>query len=221
MGKQTTYYMDYSEFLTLAQAALDEGCSLLRWDHTSEPIRPFRDLSAIDPTHPYWYFLLPGAGELRFVRDRLGGYFLDDGGAIATQLIETGFSVLSERGLWGSARLYIPSDALVNGELIPRSEEATRIYDKLARLVRKTAPSRTYTLADGKTVTLRVSAVMAEKTGPEGETLGAVHERNHPMTPQERLALLTSFVKPEGLPAATQTMAESILSALPHPPESN
>lgn len=221
MGKQTTYYMDHSEFLTLAQAALEEGCSLLRWDHTSEPVRPFRDLSAIDPAHPYWYFLLPGAGELRFIRDRLGGYFLDDSGAIATQLIETGFSMLSERGLWGSARLYIPSNALVNGKLLPRSEEATRIYDKLARLVRKMAPSRTYTLADGTTEKLRVSAIMAEKVGPDGAVLGAVHERNHPMTPQERLAQLTSFVKPDGLPTSMQQMAESFLSALPPPPDSN
>ena len=215
MGKQTTYYMDHNEFLTLAQAALDEGCSLLRWDHSAQPPHPFRDLSAIDPAHPCWYFLLPEAGELRFMRDRLGGYFLDESGAIATQLIETGFSTQSDRGLWGSARLYIPSDALVNGEIIPRSEEATRIYDKLARLVRKMTPLRTYTLANGTTIKLRVSAAMAEKTGPDGGTLGAVYESNHPLTPQERMALLTSFTPPQDLPAPMQQMADALLAALP------
>lgn len=190
MGKQTTYYMDYTEFLTLAQAALDEGCSILRWGNAAEPPRPFRELSAIDPTHPGWYFLLPGAGELRFMRDRLGGYFLDTSGALETQLIETGFSVQSGRGVWGCARLYIQTNALVDGELIPRSGEATRIYDKLARLVRKMAPTRTYRLADGSTMKLHVSAAMAEKTGPDGEMLCAIHDRNHPLTPQEHLSLL-------------------------------
>lgn len=219
MGKQTSYYITHDEFLTLAQAALDEGCRLLRLDfNAAEPPCPTRDLSAIDPTHALWYFVLPGAGEPRYLRNRLGRYAPDTSGAIETQLIETGFSVRSSRGVWSSPRLYIASDALVDGMLVPRPAEATRIYDKLARIVRKMAPTRVYTDKNGVALKLHVSSAIAEQAGPDGALLADVHERNHPLTADERLAqwqqMLDEASQTPKVDGPLQAMADSLLAAM-------
>lgn len=122
MSKQITYYIDHSEFLILAQAALDAGCSILRIGSSAEPAIPTRDLTAIDPSHPQWTFVLPGAPEPEFGRDRLGNCYLRREGPIETMLIETGFPVRNGCGVWRDSRLWIPTAALVDHALIPRPE---------------------------------------------------------------------------------------------------
>ena len=199
MGKQITYYIDHSEFLILAQAALDAGCSILRKEHTPEPAVPTRDLSAIDPSHPQWTFVLPGAPELEFNRDLAGNYFLRREGPIETMLIETGFSVLNNKGVWRDSCLWIPTAALVDHALVPRPEASTRIYDKLARVVRKLAPTRSFTLPGGRVLKVHVSPAIHEKTAGDYSTLMEIHCMLHPLTADERMAAvqqLTSALAP-------------------------
>ena len=197
MGKQTTYYMSFREFLEVAQIALEEGCALLPDRHTPEIPVPAYDLSAIDPAWGSWFFLLPGAPEPTFLRDRNGDYFLRDG-ELDTYLIETGFSVKGEQGLWGWARLYIATDMLSDGALVPRTEEATRIYDRLVRRVRKLCPLRVYPIGDGRPEKARVSADIAAQAGENGQLLACVHHRLHPPAPEENAALMQEFLAQMG-----------------------
>lgn len=201
MGKQITYYIDHSEFLILAQAALDAGCSILRKENTPEPAVPTRDLSAIDPSHPQWIFVLPGAPELEFGRDIAGNYFLRREGPIETMLIETGFSVLNNKGVWRESHLWIPTTALLDHALVPRPEASTRIYDKLARVVRKLAPTRSFTLPSGRVLKLHVSPVIHEKTGGDYSTLMEIHSMLHPLTADERMAAIQQLTS--ALPASS------------------
>lgn len=193
MGKQMTYYMSFREFLQVAQVALEEGCVLLPAWHTPEPPTPLRDLSGIDPSRGSWFFLLPGAPEPTFVRDRNGDYFLSKI-TLDTHLIETGFSVQNERGLWSWERLYIATYAVEDGALVPRTEEATRIYDRLARLVRKLCPLRTYPIGNERPVKARVSADIAAQAGENGQLLGCVHSRLHPCSPSETAAQMQTLL---------------------------
>lgn len=93
MGKQINYYMDYESFLKVAQAALDEGCLILRNEYTSEQQTPGSDLSVITENCLNYYFYVPDLGELDFRTNSMGKHYVKYGfNDAALAIIEAGFS---------------------------------------------------------------------------------------------------------------------------------
>ena len=155
MGMQVNYYMDHETFLLVAQKALKEGCLILRWEHTSQPQQPARDLSIVTEEQMRYYFYLPELAPLAYKPDKNGQYYLDNSfSPLSLALIEASFS--RHWPAHGStlpninpARLYIPTGFWdENRQWVPRSERLTKVYQKLARLARKLAPSAALTVDD-------------------------------------------------------------------------
>lgn len=139
MGKQINYYIGYNDFLSIAQKALDSGCEIL----AVEQGRVLRSnhISIVTPDRYNYYFYLPEAGpldiQIRNNQETIGGY-----NASGNVLIEAGFSRINHSGKTISrARLFSISGYYeVGGEWVERPACMKKLYDKLVRLVKKTAP---------------------------------------------------------------------------------
>jgi len=169
-SKQINYYMDCESFRQLAQKALDEGCSIILNELTEEPQIPARDLSIVTPGHTRYFFCAPGF-EAEFVRTEDGRYYPDLNGMRMAMMLEAGFSAVRTDGLITRDRLFSASTAVVGMRLVPRPAEVGRLYDRLARLVRKLAPLRTYTHPNGETEKWNVSPAIASLAGADGARL--------------------------------------------------
>ena len=148
MGKQINYYMDYESFLKVAQAALDEGCLIIRDESKPEPPKPSNDLSVITEKWMRYGFYLPELADLEYGIDSSGNFHVNKSfNQLSLAVIEASFSKkLIGKGdgtpFVSTARLYIPTGNYIkDGEWNARSERITKIYNKLARLVKKMAPS--------------------------------------------------------------------------------
>ena len=66
MGKQINYWMDYDNFLLLAQKALDLGCRIIREDLDAGKVTESGDIGIVVPFGKHksiiYYFHLPEAG---------------------------------------------------------------------------------------------------------------------------------------------------------------
>lgn len=70
MGKQINYWMDYNNFLLLAQKAIDLGCTIVKEDFDSGKVIESSDISIIasfceNLPNNCCYFHLPEAGEIK------------------------------------------------------------------------------------------------------------------------------------------------------------
>ena len=137
MGKQINYYMNYESFLQVAQAAMDAGCLIVKGGHTDTVPKPSSDISIVTPEWPNYFFYLPELGDLEYRTDIYGKYYLDFSyNALGLAVIEAGFSKHPD----DRARIYVMSGFYdENDTWIARSEKITKVYNKLARKVRKVA----------------------------------------------------------------------------------
>ena len=137
MGRQINYYMNYESFLQVAQAAMDAGCFILKAGHTDTVQEPSSDISVVTPEWSNYYFYLPELSELNYKTDIYGKYYLDHSyNAMGLAVIEAGFSKHPD----DRARIYVMSGFYdENDTWIARSEKITKVYNKLARKVRKVA----------------------------------------------------------------------------------
>lgn len=140
MGKQINYWLKYEEFLQIAQAALDCGCAIIKPD--SREMMYGRTLDIITEDKCRYYFYLPEAGALMgqpvpFQSGQTIGY-----NATGNTVIEAGFSRINDKEKEiARSRLFVISGYYdEKGEYIARPECLTRIYQKLVRIVKKTAP---------------------------------------------------------------------------------
>ncbi|MBE5797223.1 MAG: hypothetical protein E7327_07590 [Clostridiales bacterium] len=172
-SKQINYYMDYESFRLLAQKALDEGCSILLNELTDAPQCPARDLRIVTPEHTRYFFCAPGF-EPEFVRARDGRFYPDLSDMRMVMMLEAGYSAVQPDGLITRERLFSASNAVVGFRLVPRPAEVGRLYDTLARLVRRLAPLRAYTHPDGETEKWNVSPAIAALAGEDGGRLRAI-----------------------------------------------
>lgn len=141
MGKQINYYMDYESFLKVVQVALDEGCLLLDRSHKSEPSLPTKDLSITQDSNLFWLYL-PELAPLEYGQDMYGNYYVNGNStALSLALIEIGYSERSDKRMSLSrSRIYVSTGYYdQDGRWIARSERLTKVYDKLARTVKKLA----------------------------------------------------------------------------------
>ncbi len=140
MGKQINYWLKYEEFLQIAQAALDYGCVIVKPDLGK--IKYGQTLDIITEDKCRYYFYLPEAGTLMaqpipFQSEPVIGY-----NAAGNTVIEAGFSFIhdNEKEITRSRLFVISGYYDESGEYITRPECLTRIYHKLVRIVKKTAP---------------------------------------------------------------------------------
>lgn len=140
MGKQINYWMGYEDFLHIAQAALDCGCVIIK--SVSGKLVYGKTLNIVTKEEHYYYFFVPEAGELTaqkipFDLDNIGGY-----SASGITIIEAGFSFQNEekKKITRSRLFAISGYYDDSGAYIARPECLTKIYHKLARVVRKVAP---------------------------------------------------------------------------------
>ena len=137
MGKQLNYHMTYDGFLQVAQAALDEGCLIIPKKRTASVPVPSADLSTVTPDCCGYWFYLPELADLELIQDNAGYYYPNYSfNLLGLAMIETGFS----RTPAETARMYVMTGFYnQDGQWIARSERITAVYNKLAKIARKTA----------------------------------------------------------------------------------
>jgi len=141
MGKQINYWMGYEDFLTVAQAALDSGCVIIRHSDDGKLMYGHTLDIVTQDTHRY-YFYVKDAGELEVKtlstgREQIGGY-----NASGNLLIEAAFSHRDDRKKeLTRSRLFVISGYYDgDGTYINRPDCVTKVYNRLARVVKKVAP---------------------------------------------------------------------------------
>lgn len=141
MGKQISYWLGYEDFLKIAQAALDCGCVIIK--KASGKLIYERSLAIVtEHEHNYWFYV-PEAGSLSGITipfnddERFQGY-----SPAGNTVIEAGFSFRDDKSkIIARSRLFVVSGYYdERGEYVSRPECVTRIYNKLVRVVKKTAP---------------------------------------------------------------------------------
>lgn len=141
MGKQINYYMEYESFVRVAEKAVELGCEIIKRNKAYEIVRGCSaDLVTKDCIN--YYFHIPEAGEIG-IKNINGRNYVDNGySSSGITLIEAGYSFISqEEKIIRRARLYCITDYYdENGNLIKRPECVTKLYNALARYVKKLAP---------------------------------------------------------------------------------
>ena len=147
MGKQICYYMGYTDFLRLAQTALDCGCVIFHAQFANEKwiITQGNTVDFVSADHRCgYYFCDPSAGKVEIEQHSFGARF---SGRSALYLIEAGFSepFLPKGSSNGRelirSRLYVPTAWTdKDGNRTERPEAVTKLYQKLVRTVKQIAP---------------------------------------------------------------------------------
>lgn len=145
MGKQINYWMDYEAFVLVAQKAIDLGCTIIKEDRNTGKVMKSSDVSIVTPEERRYYFHLPEAGEVMIKMGKGGSEYIDRGyTSSANALIEAGYSYIIDepnRKSITRARLFCISGYYDGGsEYIPRPDCLTKVYNSLARFVKKVAP---------------------------------------------------------------------------------
>ena len=160
MGKQINYWLGYTDFLQIAQAALDCGCVIIK--PTPEKLIYGQTLDTVTADQHCYYFYLPEAGALMgqqipFQNGNLSGY-----NAIGNTVIEAGFSFIhEEKKKITRSRLFAISGYYdESGEYIPRPDCLTKTYNRLVRVAKKAAP---YTELTDYIISTRDSSYLQKK----------------------------------------------------------
>ena len=178
MGKQINYAIDYESFVKVAQKALDLGCTIIR-ARAAEPQTPCSDLSVLDPSCLDYYFCTPNHAPIHYERMKDGSYCIDYDLPASISLIEAGYAPIHDDKKIGGNRMYIATGYYdSNDQWVPRSDDATRIYDALARLAGKLAPYHTFMLNNGKSVKERISPHFMNLIENEGYQLQIICRHN-------------------------------------------
>lgn len=142
MGKQINYWMEYDSFLLVAKKALDLGCTIFREDIKQGTLCSGKDLNVIIKENNQYYFYLPQAGEICITESGNRKTIRRFGGN-ENVIIEAGYSYVRDipQKEMLRARLYCSTGYYdSSGKFIYRPECLTKVYDSLARYVKKIAP---------------------------------------------------------------------------------
>lgn len=141
MGKQINYWMGYEDFLQIGQAALEQGCIIIR--SVSWKLEYGRNMDMITKSEHNYYFYVPEAGNVtgRTVpfKDSQGiGNYSAEGNTV----IQAGYSLRNDekRELCRNGLFVISGYYDSDGEYVPRPMCVTKVYNKLVRIVKKVAP---------------------------------------------------------------------------------
>lgn len=140
MAKQIEYYMDYPGFVNLSRLALGSGCQIIRRDDSGHLV-PQNTIDAVTPDCCEYYFYLPEAGPF-LPRQGDRGDYLSPYDDTVNAVLEAGWS----RRMDEKKRLTLARLAVVTGHhdsdggWVPRPDCLTKMYDRLARRVKRLAP---------------------------------------------------------------------------------
>ena len=140
MGKQINYYMEYDSFVLLAKKAVALGCEILPF--SAEVLKRGRSLDNLSKEELSYCFHVPEAGEIK-TEQRWGKEHVVRGyNASGVTVIEAGFSYIDSKDKHITrARIYCITDYYdADGNLIKRPGCVTKVYESLARYVKKLAP---------------------------------------------------------------------------------
>ena len=146
MGKQINYWLEFEGFKVLAKKALDLGCEIVREDlskYEKTRVTISRDPDLItEEKGAYYFFHLPEAGRFNIYELEYGQRVDHGFTESANSLIEAGFSrVLTEGKRILRARLYLETCYYdTNDVFIYRPDCIVKVYNSLARYVKKLAP---------------------------------------------------------------------------------
>lgn len=159
MGKQINYYMEYESFVRIAEKAVELGCEIIKRNNANEITRGC-SANLITSDCINYFFHIPEAGEIG-IKTINGKNYVDNGySSSGITLIEAGYSFISaEEKIIRKARLFCISDYYDNGTLIKRPECVTKIYNALARYVKKFAP---YTEITDTVISMRDDTYLQE-----------------------------------------------------------
>lgn len=141
MGKQINYYMGYRDFLTVAQAALNSDCIIYRQSFENGKLKLISGatLEIITPNCCRYYFHNPVIGnfDIELISEK---QYVSYNSLL--NVIEAGFSIPNEeKHIIASNRLYVITGLYDDdGNWASRSDMLTKVYNKLVRVVKKTAP---------------------------------------------------------------------------------
>ena len=140
MGKQINYYMEYDSFVLLAQKAIELGCEIIPF--SAERLKRVYSPDIISKDSIWYCFHVPKAGEIE--TEKLGGEECVVRGynASGSTIIEARFSFIdSKKKHITRSRIYCITDYYdADGNLIKRPDCVTKVYESLARYVKKLAP---------------------------------------------------------------------------------
>ncbi|MCH5251318.1 MAG: hypothetical protein J1E98_15380 [Lachnospiraceae bacterium] len=143
MGKQINYYMGYNDFLSVAQAALNSGCIIYRHSLENGKWKLFggTTLDTVKDNCCRYYFHIPSIGNFD-IEQKSDNQYVSNKSLL--NVIEAGFSIPTPKGknyLIVSNRLYVITGQYADDDnWVSRSELLTKTYNKLVRIVKKTAP---------------------------------------------------------------------------------
>ena len=149
MGKQINYWLEHKSFIAVAQKAVDLGCEIVREDinkygkYEKTSVTISREPGIItEEKGAYYFFHLPEAGRLETDELEYGQRLNHNFGESANSIIEAGFSrILTEEKRVIRARLYLTTGYYnKDDEFICRPDCIVKVYNSLARYVRKLAP---------------------------------------------------------------------------------
>ena len=140
MGKQINYYMDYDSFVFLAKKAFELGCEVLPF--CDDVIKRGYSPEIIKPDNHLYCFHVPEAGEIEVERQWNKECVVRGYNASGSTIIEAGFSFInSEEKFITRSRIYCITDYYdADGNLMKRHDSVTKVYESLARYVKKLAP---------------------------------------------------------------------------------
>ncbi len=142
MGKQINYFIEYDNFILLAQKALEIGCKILKEDLQTGIVIESDSTDIISKECLDYYFYIPETGKYKV--EKIGNRERIDYGYNASGLtmIEASMSKIFEKDKRISrGRLYCITNYYDEKEnIIKRPDLTTKIYNTLARYVKKIAP---------------------------------------------------------------------------------
>lgn len=157
MGKQINYWLEFDSFVIAAKRALELGCTIVREDLDEKgcKVTESRDIGIVtDDNRACYFFHLPEAGDIS-IKKYDCGYRLDRGfNECENSVIEAGYSrILTDSREILRARLYLTTGYYdSNDTFIYRPDCIVKVYNSLARYVKKLAP---YTELTGSYISIR------------------------------------------------------------------
>ncbi|MBQ5448607.1 MAG: hypothetical protein IIT57_01045 [Treponema sp.] len=140
MGKQINYYMEYDSFVLLAKKAIELGCEIM--PSSDGVLKRGYSPDIISKDNHYYCFHIPEAGEIKIERHGDKEHVVCGYNASGSSIIEAYFSFINSKEKFITrSRIYCISDYYdADGTLIKRPDCVTKVYDSLARYVKKLAP---------------------------------------------------------------------------------
>ena len=140
MGKQINYYMEYDSFILLAKKAIELGCEIMPF--SDEVLKRGCSPDILSKDNLSYCFHVPEAGEIATEHYSGEECVVRGYSASGSTIIEAGFSFMNSKDKFITrSRIYCITDYYdANGNLVKSPDCVTKVYDSLARFVKKLAP---------------------------------------------------------------------------------